>query len=114
MSTLPVAHELTIVRGDKFRHEFVWRRSRADRQNLIGWTADMLVGQPACHTQYQLHTRNGSIMLTRDGRIILSLLPSDTDPMVPGSYPYVLDLTEPLGDPVRFLRGTCHIVSSAS
>ncbi len=105
MATLPLRYELTVYGGTTFRREFRWLPDGETPQDFTGWTGQLRISpinKPALITV--------AATLTSAGHIMVWLDPVATATLAEGTYRYVLDLTNPDGDVIRFLRGRCEVI----
>ncbi len=110
VQTLPVYLDLTVYTGTSFRREFRWRPVGApDGQDFSGWAARLEIG-PAGGTPFFHLTDAAGISLSADGLFAITMTPAATRTLTPGTYFYVLDLTNPDGFILRLLRGRLFVV----
>ena len=109
VQTLPVNIDLTVYTGTSFRREFHWRPNGGAGQDFTGWAASFRIG-PQHGTPAYTFTSGHGVTFGADGQFIVLLTPSQTIAMSPGTYFYVLDLTDPTGFILRILRGRLSVV----
>lgn len=107
--TLPLSIDLPLCVGATFRREFRWKPDGVTPQNLSGWTGVASIGLHREVPLVLLDTINGGLSLSSDGVIALYLSAADTIDLGKANF-YVIDLNEPSGVVVRFLRGNIVIV----
>lgn len=110
-TTLPLTYELVIYSGTTFRREFRWLPDGAAALDFSDWTATLRIGPQQGTALIELSTSNGGVLLTQSGQIILSVSPAQTASLRPGVLAYNLDLTDPNGFVLRFLRGRVSIIA---
>ncbi len=110
MPKLPLRLEFTIYTGTTFRRDLRWKPDGTTPQDFTGWSAAMRIGMVGDRAVIELTTSNQGVLLGPDGMITLRMPPAATDALRAGTYGYVLDLTDPDGDVLRFLRGRCEII----
>ncbi len=108
--TLPLDLELTVYAGTTFHREIRWRPDGVHLQDFTGWSALMLIGPPRGTAVEDLRTSDGSIELTAQGQILLTLSHTATAVLPEGVLTYILDLTAPNGVVTRFLRGRLTVI----
>lgn len=109
MASLPLQHELTAYSGATFHQEFQWLPDGTTPQDLTLWHAGMRIGYPTTMI-VELTDDNGGIALDVDGSVIITLLPAETALLAPQVYSYHLDLTDPVGNVIRLLRGRFEVI----
>lgn len=109
--TLPLEYELVIYSGASLRREFRWRPDGGTPQDFTGWSASMLIGPYKSEALYTLSTGTAGLELTTDGIVRLTMTPAQTEAMADeNDLAYQLDLVEPDGFVLRFLRGRITVV----
>ncbi len=112
VKTLPLDYELVIYGGATFRREFRWLPDGSAALDFTLWSASMMIGVPQNATPLiELSTANGDITLSTGGQIIITIGAADTAALPAGVLSYSLDLTQPDGDVLRFLRGRVSVVT---
>lgn len=104
-NSLPVTYDLTVYTNTTFTAGFRWLPDGATPQDFTGWTAIMYIGTGQGLATFTLATTTGDISLSTLGDIEIVISPALTHTMKPGTFAYVLDLTDPFGTVQRFLRG---------
>jgi hypothetical protein len=111
LRTLPLDYDLVIYSGATLRREFRWRPEGGTAQDFTGWSARLLIGPFHGIAIHELSTANGHIDMTADGIIRLTMPAAQTEVLdLDADLAYQLDLTQPDGFVLRFLRGRVSIV----
>ncbi len=109
MPTLPISLELTIYSGTTFKRIFRWLPYGNDPQDFTGWSASMRFGPIEGAPLLTLMLTAG-IGLSHDGLITVTATPSQTALLRRGTYVYNLDLINPDGEVLRFMRGRAEVI----
>ncbi len=109
-TSVPVTFGLWIYTGASFRREFRWKPGGTDYQDFTGWAARMAIGQVTGPILTTLSTAAGTITLGSDGSIKLEMDDDHTSLLPPGTYSYALDLIDPSGFVMRFMRGRVEVI----
>jgi hypothetical protein len=111
--TLPLDYDLTIYSGTTFRRDFRWSPDGNAPVDFTGWSGSMLIGPYHSAAIKTLDTAaNGGMALSALGVISITLSPVFTLTLSPADTPlnYQLDLTDPGGFAIRFMRGRITVV----
>ena len=112
VKTLPLDYELVIYSGVTFRREFRWLPAGQAALDFTLWSASLLIGVPNSSTPLiTLSTANGGVTLSTGGQIAITMSPAATAALPAGLLSYSLDLTQPDGSSLRFLRGRVSVVT---
>jgi hypothetical protein len=112
VQTLPLEYEITCYARTTLLREFRWRSDGVNPQDFTGWSATLLIG-PALNgniATFEASTTTTGLALTPDGRVIIDVPDTVTSTWPTGTTRYTLDLTDPTGYTVRFLRGRFNVV----
>lgn len=101
--------ELEVFAGTDFLREYRWLPDAVTPQDFTGWSARMFIG-PARGVATLTLTTGAGITLGTDGLITIHLDPIQTDALVAPNLTFVLDLVDPNGFVLRFLRGHIRLV----
>lgn len=108
-SSLPVTYDLTVYTNTTFKASFRWLPDGSTEQDFTGWSALMYIGYGQGPSILQLSSTAG-IFLSPLGGITITMTPAMTQLLKPGTYAYVLDLTDPDATVQRFLRGQLRVI----
>lgn len=110
VKALPLEIDLVIYARTTFRREFRWLPDGAAPIDFTDWSATLLIGPNRGTALAALTSTNGGVTLTAAGQILLSMPPAQTTYLPNGQYTYALDLSDPTGYVMRFLRGRVSVV----
>ncbi len=109
--TLPLAVDFTVYTNTTFVRQYRWLPDGQSAQNFTEWTAVMLIGPHHGQAVLALTSgEDGGIALDAAGLITLTLTPEQTAALAPGNAFHVVDLSDPDGAVIRFLRGRFLVV----
>lgn len=108
-SSLPVTYDLTVYTNTTFTAAFRWLPDGTTAQDFTGWSAKMYIGFGQGPAVIELDSPT-DIVLTASGAITATMTPDTTQLLKPGTYSYVLDLTDPNAGVQRFLRGQLRVI----
>ncbi len=112
VQTLPLEYEITCYARTTLRRQFRWLPDGVNPQDFTGWSAILLLG-PALSgniASFAASTATTGLALTVDGRILIEVPATATALWTTGSTRYLIDLTDPTGYTVRFMRGRFAVV----
>ncbi len=107
--SLPVEYTITAYTGATFQRIFRWLPDGVTPASFQGWSATMLVGPNQGKALL-----SATPALQSDGRIVVRLSAAQTAPLRAGTYSYVVDLIDPDGNVIRFLRGGLQVIKDVT
>lgn len=108
VQTLPLSIDLTVYSGTSYERRFRWKPAGV-AQDFTDWTARMRIGVHRGPATTELSTPT-DIALGTDGLITIDLSPAVTAHLPAGTSFYQLDLIDPTGEILRFLRGRLMLI----
>ncbi len=109
LRSLPVDMEQVVHTGADWRRQYRWLVDGTTPQDFGGWSARMLIGPARSEATLTLTVSDG-ITLGPNGLITLRLTPTQTQMLSGAQYGYVVDLIDPNGFVMRFMRGRLTVV----
>ncbi len=106
--SLPIQLDQVIYSDSTFRRQYRWLPGGV-AQDFTDWAARWRIGPPGGPAAVEVSTATGGITLGTDGLITVVIDADVTVTLAPAQYQ--LDLINPDGAPMRFLRGRCDVVS---
>lgn len=107
--TLPIDYPLVIPGGATFLREFRWWPNGNGEgevpQDFTGWQGVLLIGPPGGVALFEFTESTTALTLGSDGTVRIELTPTDTAALTRPGLTYNLDLIDPDGRVLRFLRG---------
>ena len=110
LSRLPVDQEMVVYAGTDLLREYRWLPDGVTGQDFTGWSARLLLGPARGTALIQLQTPDDGLTLTADGRIKLHITAEQNADWITANLIYVLDLTDPTGFVLRFMRGRVTVI----
>lgn len=110
---LPLVIDDTIVQGATFRRTFFYLPAGVPAVDFGDWTAAMQLRAKVAQVEeplnidpvLELTTENGGLTLDDDGSVVILITATQSQALLKGAK-YDLELYQPAGDTIRFLKGT--------
>ena len=109
---LPVMMDLVVYSGVGFHRDLRWLDDDALPKDLTGWTAVLrATPQRGAIAEFELTSATGDLGVGADGVISIDIPAAVTAGFDSSTYVYVLDLIDPDGVVMRFLRGRIVVIT---